>query len=237
MQGAIQDIKDGKRLRDIADDHSAAFVKYHRGFAALRDALGSGERPLPVVWVFHGAPGTGKSRLAAEIAKHSQWQWSVAMGPWWDTYDGEECVIFNDFEGQIPFDTWKQLVDRYPYRVPVKGGYRWLTAKYFIFTSQKNPEDWWGGLPTQPDRQARDRRIHLTECFDTEADYPRVRARILGLDPAALLAAPPAPPAPVPAPAPAAEHAAEESDHLPDDLLDLPPHLVAEWVDKLLADA
>lgn len=71
---------------------------------------------------------------------------------------GEETVLFDDFEGEIPLPVILRLTDGYPERVPFKGGYRWYHPKQVIFTSNMEWKSWWPSC-TQEHRDAFARRI------------------------------------------------------------------------------
>ena len=36
---------------------------------------------------------------------------------WWDNYEGQETIVFNDFRGGLPFSDLLQLCDKYSYYV------------------------------------------------------------------------------------------------------------------------
>jgi len=96
-----------------------------------------------VIWV-HGPSGCGKSRYAFE--KFEGLDYFVAgehTGSfYWDGYEGEEYVILDDFRGnQMTLTNLLRTLDRYEYRVSVKGSSRQLLAKKIIITSIKHPKD------------------------------------------------------------------------------------------------
>lgn len=91
----------------------------------------------------HGAPGTGKTSLALDFAKH------VAQGDglahylkphskWWDGYRGQKVVIMDEAEPRC----WKDLEslvkvwgDRYPFIAEVKGSSKQICPEWFVVTS------------------------------------------------------------------------------------------------------
>nr|QTE03441.1 MAG: replication-associated protein [Tarsiger cyanurus CRESS-DNA-virus sp.] len=64
-------VASGGCLKRVAEEHGPAYVKYHRGFAAYKILV----CPTPPrdfktnVFVYYGLPGSGKSRLANEMAR------------------------------------------------------------------------------------------------------------------------------------------------------------------------
>ena len=75
----------------------------------------------PEVRWYWGPTGTGKSRCAYEEFPEA-W-FSAEDLKWWDGYDGHEVVVIDDFRGDhCKFSTLLKILDRYPYKVAVKGG-------------------------------------------------------------------------------------------------------------------
>lgn len=89
--------------------------------------------PTTVVWL-QGPSGSGKTRWASQFCKTcTYWKDSTK---WWDGYDKHPIVIFDDFRSKwFDFSTFLRILDRYPYRCEVKGGYRQLLCKSIIITS------------------------------------------------------------------------------------------------------
>ena len=91
-----------------------------------------------VTW-FWGSSGSGKSRKAAELAGPDVY-WKDDS-KWWDGYDGHQNIIIDDFRGSnMKFTYLLRLLDRYPMRVEVKGGYRQMRSLKIFITSIVHPE-------------------------------------------------------------------------------------------------
>jgi len=101
------------------------------------------------VLVLWGPSGTGKSRLAFELASrkaketHDDYYVKTAHNTWWDGYNGEKIVIIDDYAGQWPITYALNVLDRYPMQVEFKGGSTNLQATTFIITSNYHPQDWY----------------------------------------------------------------------------------------------
>jgi len=91
--------------------------------------------------------GTGKSRFVySEHGADNICRGNIASKSgklWWDSYDGQTVLLIEEFEGQLEYTQWKQLTDRYPIQLEVKGSYSWCVRKRIFFTSNKHPDEWW----------------------------------------------------------------------------------------------
>lgn len=94
------------------------------------------------VQLFLGPPGTGKSRLGYNL--HPDAYRKPPSGDWFDGYNGESVVILDDFDGTtFTLQLLLCLLDRYPVRTPVKGGFSQMVANHFIITSNLTVEEWY----------------------------------------------------------------------------------------------
>lgn len=157
LAAAVEAVKNGG-LKRAAQDHPETFVKYHRGLAALRDQYDEPRDFAPEVHVRWGEPGSGKTRHVYE--NHPAGQiWSKPAGDWFDGYEGQEVALFDDFYGGVKYHEMLKLLDRYPMRVPVKGGFVQWRPRYIYITSNVPPEQWY---PNINDKRALMRRLTTT---------------------------------------------------------------------------
>lgn len=171
LHAVAESVSEGKSLKDIADEHPTQFIKYFRGINELitikRDIQPRSEQTE--CWIFYGASGTGKTRLAHELAKRAGAFYSLSYGnhgTWWDGYNYEPTVIADEFKGSIKFGDFKRMVDRVPWTIERKGvAGTEFTSRTVIITSNYEPEEWWE-LKGEHDKQALRRRIHLLVKFD-----------------------------------------------------------------------
>lgn len=149
LQEAKASIDNGATVEDLWEHHFFPMVRYNRALLdymtiAQRRAL----RKKPHVEVIWGAPGTGKSRYAYQIGMgtYDGDCWIYPGKGWFDGYCNQKVAIFDDFYGDMDFGIFLKVLDRYPLRVPVKGGFvNWNPDKIYI-TSNVHPSLWFKNL-------------------------------------------------------------------------------------------
>lgn len=160
-------ILNGRRDHDLATEFPVEFLKFGRYRADLRMASQRPRSWKTTVVVLHGPSGCGKSRWA-----HERWPEAYTKDPtndWWDGYQGEEVVIFDEFYGGMRHDAMLKIMDRYPLRVQIKGGYVNFSAKLVIITSNADPREWYSSIHSKApeSRVAFFRRIEHEITFST----------------------------------------------------------------------
>ncbi|ADU76995.1 Rep protein [Cyclovirus PKgoat21/PAK/2009] len=154
LEEVVSIIKGGERdVKAVALQCPTAYIKYFKGIENyIRIYHATPERDFKTeVYFFWGPTGAGKSRTAREQALATGLRvYYKPRGDWWDGYNGHECVIFDDFYGWIKYDEVLKICDRYPYRVPVKGGYENFIAKKIWFTSNKPLEQIYKFIDYEP---------------------------------------------------------------------------------------
>lgn len=189
-----EDIKDNKVTElELFEKHEAMFrihssaMKY-RLLVKNRQAkmVGYNKKEVFVLW---GPTGTGKTRAAIEglftsgeviegdyyIVNRAN---TSGTGSWWDGYDGEKTVIFDEFYGDwMKLAEFLRITDGYPMTVPTKGGHKNLEARVIYFTSNHCPAEWYPSASAlDPERWAAfNRRLTLVVQFakDDELVLPR----------------------------------------------------------------
>lgn len=146
-QGTRTDLGQVKRRLDegaseveIADEF---FSIWARNFKAFREYKRIKTKPRDFATeniVIIGPPGVGKSRMAHSDSPD---YYSKDGSQWWDGYQGNPVVIFDDFKGCYPYTELTKVMDRYGYQVQFKGGYHQFVTPKIYFTSNYMPDTWY----------------------------------------------------------------------------------------------
>lgn len=130
-------------LDDIIDAAPVHFIRYHRGFQALRLRRQKKKartfRHVKVI-CFIGDTGCGKTRRAAKMPGVF---FPPSGGKWYDGYEGEPILCLDDFYGGIKYATLLRLLDGHPLLLPTKGSHCWALYHTVIITSNKYPDQWY----------------------------------------------------------------------------------------------
>lgn len=136
---------------NLVDEFPSQMIKYHK-FAQwytgelLKKTLGCMPYVAKKVFVLWGEPGTGKTRRVYETFPMEKVWRNIALSGssiWFDGYYGQKIVLFDEYDGEIPIQTFLQLLDGYPVTVQVKGGITVWNPEYIIITSQKPSHMWY----------------------------------------------------------------------------------------------
>ncbi len=135
-------ILNGGTDRQLGELYFASYIRYHRGIAAFRANLPLRRRvEPPIVNIFWGTTGTGKTKKCYDDADDDAF-WMM-RGNWFDGYDSQKHVIIDDFYGWMPYSQLLRILDRYPIRVPVKGGSTPFIPEEIWITSNQDPREWY----------------------------------------------------------------------------------------------
>lgn len=125
-------------------------ARYGRGLQ-LVDALNKGKKRnregfiKPTIEVRFGDSGVGKTRYFFDNYPGMYVNTTHAEPGtlWFDGYDGEDEILFDDFNGGIPFRQFLRLLDGYPMRVQIKGTFAYVLATRVFITSNHAPWEWY----------------------------------------------------------------------------------------------
>lgn len=172
LREVAENVKKGKRIDEIFEDNGSTFIQYHAGIKA---AVALVEKKIcpkvreVTVSVYCGRAGTGKSHTAVEICNSLNIEYYIANSPqgglvWWDLYEREQAIIIDDFKGWIkPHDLFR-ILDKWQFRLPVRGAVRYAFYTHVFITSNYHPTEWYSAEVVF-EREALMRRLHNIHIY------------------------------------------------------------------------
>lgn len=174
---AVEAIKMGEPIHEVAARYSEIWVRHGRGLVDLRKTLRlEADRRVfgpdgPELWVLWGPSGTGKSRYAQEAWPDAFWK--APYEKWWDGYSGQATVVIDDFSGAcMRLKDFQRLIDWYPLWVETKGGSVPMLAQRYVITSNYAPGSWYNER-LDPGQTVLRRVRDFAEKFGRVIAFPR----------------------------------------------------------------
>ncbi len=135
-------IDEGSSMEDLYEHHFSSMLRYGRGMKEYMLLKNKKRKRLSVEchWTY-GASGSGKSRYWREKYPDA---YIKSNNKWWDGYDGEETVIWDDFDHpkEVKYASLLQWTDRYRTTGENKCGTVALNFRRIIFTSVHPPHQY-----------------------------------------------------------------------------------------------
>lgn len=182
LKMVAQRIMAGATMQELANDPdmSMMVIKYSKGLIALRSFVLPPRDPVTpptVIWV-HGPTGSCKTRTCFEASERlfrcPPW---ISNGnlSWFDGYDGQPVALLDDYRtGDCKWQFFLRLLDRYPIRVPIKGGFtEWIPRVIFITAPLGHKQMWNYKTPEAVSQ--------LTRRITLEAEAPYDLGRVSAL--------------------------------------------------------
>ena len=135
------------------------------------------DRSTRVYWGISGSGKVTRHTIVTPFQTHLAYQEASAGGllpyfkdpctKWWDGYQGNECVVVDEFRGQIGVSHLLRWLDKYPCRVETKGGSLPLCATRFWITSNIPVEEWYPELDAESLRALKRRMevVHFGQIY------------------------------------------------------------------------
>lgn len=170
-QGKRTDLDDAAeevlKTGSIVNVKPSMIVRYSKGLTALAKLVKPANRAKVDVIVLTGTTGIGKTYNVFDRYPNVYRPLMGNSGIWWDGYDGEDAVLFDEFEGQVPVTKMIGYMDPYTIALEVKGGSCWARYTKVFITSNRTPEQWYPNVKeNKPDQfNALARRLGMgTPC-------------------------------------------------------------------------
>lgn len=149
---AAERILAGATLKELAMDAevgAVAIVKFHKGLTILRSLSRPDRTDFPTIFWLFGPTGIGKTKCCflsgCKLAPGGADDVWISSGGlrWFDGYDGQSVVIFDDFRAKhvTSFAFLLRILDRYPVSVEFKGGFVKLNPSLIFITCPYDPDE------------------------------------------------------------------------------------------------
>lgn len=175
LESMVTRIKEGATNLQLLEEHPATYIKYHRAVSHVRLELGATDarrwRSLDVA-VIYGNTGVGKTRKVFESHPPEEiFKLDAANSLWWDGYHGEPTLLIDDFYGWIKYGLLLNVLDGYPLRLEIKGGFTWARWTRVYITSNKHPREWYRGQGLTPALARRITNIVRADGPDLDTEW------------------------------------------------------------------
>lgn len=153
-------IDDGASILECAQENFQIYLQYGRGIKEYKNMIDKVKRKKfreVKTIVLSGETGSGKTRRAME-STDSIYKITGTSLDWWDGYEGEETILIDEYNNDVPITQMLNLLDGYELRLPVKGSFTYANwKKVFITTNLTRDELHPNAKPEH--RRALNRRI------------------------------------------------------------------------------
>lgn len=162
LKKAIDMIKGGSNMRQIAEENPEVFVKYGKGLRELQTILQVPPREREInVRIIWGPTGTGKTHY---VMTNFEDVFVVAPGrsPW-DGYTGQAVVLFDEFDDALwPLPEMLKILDKWRYECSARYYNKPALWNTVFLVSNSDPQNWYKFSPPAQ-RDAFFRRIRNIE--------------------------------------------------------------------------
>lgn len=158
-------------MRLVAEENFASWCRNNRAFKEYRRLVTKPRNFSPIVFLFVGPAGVGKSLCVSLLLASGYFGTSYRVpskhsGFWCDDYDNQSCFWVDEMDGDRMRPTFfNELNDRYECVIPAHGNPgSQLVSKYHFFCSNYLPRYWWKKR-TEAQLLQTTRRIHVVIPF------------------------------------------------------------------------
>lgn len=143
---AVKILREGgvKRLLEDMPEYVLKHPKQVQTYQGIVSSYAKSMRELTTIWIW-GPPGVGKSyNIFVYLMEEKIEYFALSMmnkDIWWDGYEGQPVLVIDELNsGMIPEHVLLRILDRYPMRLPIKGGMTDAKWDVVIITSNYEPK-------------------------------------------------------------------------------------------------
>lgn len=140
-----QNCEEEKDLKNVFEQNFALSCRYHAFIQKYHGMMAKPREKLTVGLVIIGPTGCGKSAQIRHSFDVNETYWKP-QGQWWDGYQQQRVVVFDEFYSWTPYSELLRLLDRYPLKVQIKGSFVEFNSEIIIFTSNIHWDSWYSNI-------------------------------------------------------------------------------------------
>ncbi|KFZ26607.1 MAG: putative viral replication protein [Candidatus Izimaplasma bacterium HR2] len=171
----------------IRETYPSQYIRYNHKFKEIRQEILEEQfntlfRKIDVVYLVD-LPGTGKTRYIMEKYGYKNvFRVSNYKNPF-DTYKGEDVIVFEEFRSKLPIENMLNYLDGYPTRLPARYGDKVACyTKVYIVSNWEYTEQYKNIRELYPTTmQALDRRINFVGNLQEIKAYDKEQEEIKNL--------------------------------------------------------
>ena len=175
-------INEGMSVKDLWINHFALMLRYRDMVIKMRNDINdSYYEGLRSVYLIFGESGTSKSKMIRDEEVNI---YDKALDSkdkdWWEGYNQQQVVHFEDFEGEIPMRECIRLCDRYKIGVAKRYiGTVPFDGRIIYFSSNKIPEEWFNKESKETNANIVQFREQVSSEFQRQESQANKLAEIL----------------------------------------------------------
>ncbi len=168
-------LRDGSSISAVREAFPEASVMYRDKLLDEALRLTGGRDWAMSIEIYVGPSGSGKSTTAKlENVDAYACPWPAGGRWWWPGYEGQDCVILDEFRHQVKMDVLLKLFDRHCMWLEAKGRNFQFSSHKVVITTNLDPADWYPGVPVgvKEPLARRIREFAVIYDFDSGGVYP-----------------------------------------------------------------
>jgi len=186
----VEDIKNGATNRDLRENYPSQYVRYSNAFEKiqqeyLEDEVKNTFRNLEIIYIY-GSTGVGKTRYVMEkYGYQNVYRVSSYGNGMFDTYKGQDVMLFDEFRSSIPIAQMLVYLDGYPLYLPARYNNKLAMFTKVYIVSNISLKDQYRNIQVEEPKtyDAFLRRISAIYNFDKSKTTPVTHdARLIPID-------------------------------------------------------
>ncbi len=163
--------KDTQDPRQVMELYPAAYMRHHAAVKQVCYHLTEERNEAPLVRLFYGPSGTGKTREALTTYGEENVYIKDPHQNWFDGYSKQPVLLLDEFAGKAsktPLTLLLRMLDMNKLNLPVKGAQAKMVSTTIIITTNIHPSLWYDYTGRTSQYAALQRRIHEVRFFPKE---------------------------------------------------------------------